>query len=121
MIRSRPCTPPLYPRLPQSKLRLAFWAACLAVLGAASVRQAGAYVYEPGNPRWSAGTVTFVLSLGPANRTLSDGSTSWDSAAAPALAVWNQYMQSLQLSGVINDSAPVAESDGVNSIAFAST
>jgi hypothetical protein len=30
-------------------------------------------------------------------------------------------MQSLQLSGVINDSAPVSNHDGVNSIAFAST
>ena len=121
MIRFRPTTPSLYPRLPRLSPRLLTTLGCLALAGAVSVRQANAYVYEPGNPRWSAGTVTFVLSLGPANRTLSDGSTSWDTPASRAIGIWNQYMQSLQLSGPINDSAPVAENDGVNSIAFAST
>jgi Matrixin len=93
-------------------------AVVLALLGSSSAK---AYYYEPGNPRWSSGTVTFVLSLGSANRTLSDGSTSWNTAAAAALSTWNQYMQSLQLNAVINDSAPVGEGDGVNSVAFAST
>jgi hypothetical protein len=80
-----------------------------------------AYVYEPGSPSWSSGTVTFVLSLGSPGQTLSDGSTSWNTPAAAALAIWNQYMQNLQLNGVVNDSAPVSQGDGVNSVAFAST
>lgn len=92
----------------------------VATLAMAAVPRAHAYAFEPGNPHWTSGTVTFVLSLG-GSQTLSDGSTSFDAAAVPALGTWNQYMQSLQLNIVTNDSAPVSNHDGVNSVAFAST
>ena len=88
---------------------------------ASVVPEASAYVYEQGSPRWFAGNVTFVLSLGTPGRTLIDGSTSWNTPAAAALSIWNQYMQSLQLTGVVNDAAPVSDHDGVNSVAFSST
>jgi matrixin len=82
---------------------------------------ASAYVLESGSPRWSAGTVTFQLALGSANRTLIDGNTSWATAAVPAFTIWNQSLGSIQLVAVTNPSAPVSEHDGVNSVAFAST
>jgi matrixin len=82
--------------------------------------KAHAYVLESGSPHWSAGNVTFVLSLG-GSRTLSDGSSSFDIAAVAALATWNQYMQSIQLNIVTNDGAPVGKSDGVNSVAFSNS
>ena len=77
------------------------------------------YVFEPGNPKWTQSSVTFVISLG-ASRTLSDG-TTFDQSGVAALQTWNQYMRSLQLNVVINDSTPVGRGDGVNSVAFAST
>jgi hypothetical protein len=77
------------------------------------------YALEGGSPRWSPGSVTFVLSLG-AGRTLSDGST-FDSSGAAGLGIWNQYMQSVQINIVTNDSAPVSDRDGVNSVAFATS
>src|SRR5206468_7638572 len=47
----------------------------------------GAYVLE--GPKWPNGsTVVMQLSLGNAGRTLTDGNTSWNSAAAPALDSW---------------------------------
>src|SRR5467141_1688338 len=77
-----------------------------------------AYVLE--GPKWPNGTVTMQLSLG-GGQTLSDGNTNWNSAVAPALTMWNQVMGAAQLAGVMNSSAAVAQGDGVNSMAFAST
>jgi len=78
-----------------------------------------AYVLE--GPKWPNGTVTMQLSLGNAGHTLSDGNTSWNSAVAPALTMWNQVMGAAQLAGVMNSSAAVSQGDGVNSMAFANT
>jgi len=116
-----PATSPTarFPGLPRP-LAKALVIAVIAGFGAGATPKAHAYAFEGGNPRWSSGTVTFVLSLG-GTRTLSDGSTSFDAAAVPALGTWNQYMQSLQLNIVTNDSAPVGDNDGVNSVAFASS
>ena len=47
-----------------------------------------AYAYVTEGPSWPNGTVTFQLGLGNAGRTLIDGNTSWNTAAAPALDVW---------------------------------
>lgn len=93
---------------------------CLLGAFAASPMAKG-YSLEAGNPKWTSGTVTFVMSLGSPSRTLSDGSTSWNSVGTASVAVWNQYMANLQINGVVNDSAPVSNRDGVNSVAFAST
>jgi hypothetical protein len=61
------------------------------------------------------------LSLGNAGRVLVDGNTSWNYAAAPALAMWNQRIARIQLGRVLNSTVQPAESDGFNSMAFAST
>jgi len=71
---------------------------------------------------WPAGaTVTFQMALGNAGRTLSDGNTSWDTAAAPAAGSWNQNVQRVRLVAPTNPSAPVNQGDGVNTVAFASS
>ena len=80
-----------------------------------------AYVLESGSPSWSPGNVTFQVALGSAGRTLTDGNTSWDDAASPAFAIWNQSIGSIRLVNVTNPSAPVSQNDGVNTVAFAST
>jgi hypothetical protein len=83
-------------------------------------RQADAYALE--GPKWPTGTVvTFQLELGNAGRTLIDGNTSWNTAAIPALDAWDPKIQRAQVSYVNNSTAPVANGDHVNSIAFATT
>lgn len=73
-------------------------------------------------PSWPAGTtVTFQLGLGNAGRTLLDGNTSWNTAASPALDMWDQNIQKAQLVAVSNSNPPVSSGDGVNSIVFSST
>src|SRR4029077_20663139 len=70
---------------------------------------------------WPAGTiVTFQMGLGSAGRTLIDGNTSWNTAAAPALAAWNNVMARLQYNGNVA-SPPVSSGDRVNAIVFSNT
>src|SRR5881394_4039269 len=82
-------------------------------------RRANGYALQGGS--WPAGTiVTFQMGLGSAGRTLIDGNTSWDSAATPALAAWNNVMARLQYNG--NVASPrVSSGDGVNAIVFSDT
>jgi len=61
------------------------------------------------------------LELGTPGRTLSDGNTSWNTAAAPALDMWNQVVGRMQFGRVMNSTAAVASGDRVNSMAFSST
>lgn len=90
----------------------------IALGGAFSTAQA--YVTEGAS--WASGTtVTFQLGLGNAGRTLIDGNTSWNTAASPALDMWDQRVQRAHFVGVVNPSAPVSSGDGVNSIVFSST
>ena len=90
----------------------------LAVLAAVS-RRANGYVLE--GTRWPAGTVvTFQMGLGPAGRTLIDGNTSWDTAAAPALGAWNNVMARLRYTDTVT-SPPVSSGDGVNAVVFSNT
>lgn len=87
-------------------------------LVAISVSSKG-YTFE--GPRWPAGSVvTFQMGLGNASHTLSDGNTSWNTAASPALTAWNQRVQRLRFVPVTNSAAPVAQGDRVNSMAFSS-
>ena len=82
-------------------------------------RRANSYVLEGSS--WPAGTiVTFQMGLGSAGRTLIDGNTSWDTAAAPALAAWNNVMARLQYNGNVA-SPPVSSGDRVNAIVFSNT
>jgi len=61
------------------------------------------------------------LELGTPGRTLLDGTTSWNTAIAPALDMWNQVVGRMQFGRVMNSTAPVASGDGVNSMALSST
>lgn len=87
--------------------------------GLFAVKSVSAYDLE--GPSWPSGTITFQMGLGSAGRTLTDGNTSWDTAAAPALPSWNQSIQRAQFVSVPNPSAPVSSGDRVNSIVFSST
>lgn len=77
--------------------------------------------YSLSGQSWPSGPVTFRLDLGAANRILTDGNTSWDTAAAPALQTWNQQMQRVQLAPVFGTGGSAGKNDRVNSIAFASS
>ncbi len=92
-----------------------------AVSGFLTVPNVSGFVYESGTPRWSSGNVTFQVALGNAGRTLADGNTSWDAAAAPAFSIWNQSIGSIQLINITNSDAPISQGDHVNTVAFAST
>src|SRR5436309_3308731 len=77
---------------------------------------ARAYVFEGAS--WPAGTtVVLQLGLGDAGRTLIDGNTSWNTAAAPALNMWDQDIQRAQLTSVTSV-VSVSSGDGVNSVVF---
>ena len=80
---------------------------------------ARAYVFEGAS--WPAGTtVVLQLGLGNAGRTLIDGNTSWNAAAAPALNMWDQDIQRARLT-FVTSTAPVSSGDGVNSVVFSDT
>jgi len=95
-----------------------FVASLALLFSVAAIFTTRAYVLE--GPKWPNGTVNFQLSLGNANKTLSDGSANWNSAVAPALDMWNQVIGRVQLNGV-NSTAPISQGDHVNSLGFAST
>ena len=78
------------------------------------------YVLE--GKTWPAGSVvTFQMGLGSAGRTLIDGNTSWDTAAAPAVNAWDNVMARLQFKANPGAGSAVSSLDGVNSVVFAST
>ncbi len=112
--------PPRYspPKRAFAPLQLFSILIVLAVLAAVS-RRANGYVLE--GTRWPAGTVvTFQMGLGSAGRTLIDGNTSWDTAAAPALGAWNNVMARLRYTDTVT-SPPVSSGDGVNAVVFSNT
>jgi hypothetical protein len=97
-------------------VKSAFWALTAAIVGLSGT--ARGYVLE--GQSWPAGTVVVLqLSLGNAGRTLQDGNTSWNNAVAPVAAMWNQEIQRVQLSQVLDSTAPVSSGDHVNSVVFA--
>src|SRR5207302_10946850 len=113
-VRSRPATA----LAPVRRHTLTTWlvgAVIFAFLNAAP-GIARAYVFEGAS--WPAATtVVLQLGLGDAGRTLIDGNTSWNTAAAPALNVWDQDIQRAQLTSVPS-TASVSSGDGVNSVVF---
>jgi hypothetical protein len=85
----------------------------------AVAHRANGYVLE--GVKWPTGTtVTFQLGLGSAGRTLIDGNTSWDTAAAPALTTWDNVMARLYYTGNVSN-PPVSSGDRINSIVFSNT
>jgi hypothetical protein len=81
--------------------------------------RAEGYVLE--GVSWPSGSVvTFKMGLGSAGRTLIDGNTSWDTAAAPALTAWDNVVARLEYtSNVASTSA--SSGDHVNSVVFSTT
>lgn len=103
-----------------SGLFAAIAAGLAIVVGTLALRDASAYSLE--GPKWPNGsTPVMQLELGNPGRTLLDGNTSWNTAAAPALDLWNQTVANMQFGRVMNSTAAVASGDGVNSMAFSST
>ncbi len=95
------------------------WVSCIVVGVCLFTSSLRAYVLE--GEKWTLDrTVVLQLSLG-GNRTLSDGSTSFNQVAQAALNIWNQYLAHVKLSYINNSPVPVAGSDDEMSIAFAST
>ncbi len=89
-------------------------------LGTFVARDANAYSLE--GPKWPNGsTPVMQLELGSPGRTLLDGTTSWNTAVAPALDMWNQVLGGMQFGRVMDSAAAVASGDGVNSMALSST
>ena len=110
--------------LPGRSRRRKYLASVAALAGAFALEiqidQARAYILE--GPSWPAGsTVTFQLGLGVATSTLLDGNLSWDVAAAPAFAVWDQSLDRVQFLHVIAANGAVKSGDGINGIVFSST
>src|SRR5213595_186812 len=76
---------------------------CLSiVMSCAYLTPADAYILEGAS--WPKGSVvTFQMGLGSAGRTLIDGNTSWDTAAAPALGAWNNVMARLRYNDTVTN------------------
>ncbi|HZZ19384.1 MAG TPA: matrixin family metalloprotease [Opitutaceae bacterium] len=101
---------------------------CAAALLCLAVGQARAYFIEEQSdgtpvPFWPNGTVAMQLQLDttPLASPLTDGSTSWGQVAQAALTDWNSHISKIQLSGVANSSAPIAENNGYNNVFFSDT
>jgi hypothetical protein len=91
----------------------------LVLTGAAGfIRETNAYVLE--GPKWGRNPV-FQLELGNPGYALLDGSTSWNTAAAPALSMWNQVIGRIQLGQLVGSTISVRSGDGYNSMSFATS
>lgn len=93
--------------------------ASVPLLLVCTIRLCSAYSLE--GPKWPAGSVVnFQLALGNANRTLSDGNTSWNVAASPGLGYWNQDIQHARFT-YTNSNSGAYQNDGINSVVFSPT
>ena len=100
--------------------RVRQWLCTITVLIICLGTRTYAYVLE--GQSWPAGTVVVLqLSLGNAGRTLQDGNTSWNNAVAPVAEMWNEQLQRVHVTQVLNSSAPCSSGDHLNSVVFAST
>ncbi|HEX4665320.1 MAG TPA: putative Ig domain-containing protein, partial [Chthoniobacterales bacterium] len=78
--------------------------------------------YELTGQTWPPDTtVTMQLELGPTGVHLIDGLGTWDNSAADALALWNQNLELVKFSWVLNSNAPKDSLDGYNSVFFSNT
>jgi hypothetical protein len=91
--------------------------AALAVGLTALAPVANAYVLE--GKSWPTGSVVIMqLNLGSAGRVLQDGNTSWDDAVLPVAGMWNQTIQRVQVSTIVNPLVPTVSGDRINSVVF---
>jgi hypothetical protein len=71
---------------------------------------------------WPNGSVLVLqLGLGLAGRTLQDGNVSWDTAVLPVAGMWNERIQRVLVTNVVNPLAPASPSDHLNSVVFANS
>jgi hypothetical protein len=101
-----------------SALRYLWACCCLGSLLLGTAQNGSAFFLN--GYRWASGTqIEMHLQLTRPPVTLQDGSASWDGSAADALAIWNQYLDTVELV----QAAPVTASggDGANSVFFSST
>ncbi len=99
------------------RLRSRFFFAALAL---AIVHGASGYVLN-GKTWPTNANIVLQLSLGSPSSTLTDGNTSWNAAVLPVLNMWNSQMQRVQLTAVMDSSAPASSGDRVNSVVFANS
>ncbi len=100
------------------RLRARFFFAALALVVIAH----GASGYVLNGKTWATNTdIVLQLSLGSPSSTLTDGNTSWNTAVLPVLNMWNSQIQRVQLSAVMDSTAPAASGDHVNSVVFANS
>ncbi len=80
--------------------------------------RAGGYTFN--GYRWPDGTdIVMHLQLNRPPIALQDGSASWNASAAAALSAWNQHLGTVRFTQ--GGSAQQGESDGINSVYFATT
>jgi len=81
---------------------------------------ADAYVLE--GKSWPAGSIVLMqLNLGSAGRTLQDGNTSWDDAVLPVAGMWNQTIQRVQVSTIVNPFVSPTSGDRINAVFFSNS
>jgi hypothetical protein len=69
---------------------------------------------------WPNGQIVIEMQLGNSGPLL-DGSTSWNSAAEPALAVWNNTVSRVSFRVVRDSTAPIADLNGYNNVFWATS
>lgn len=108
-----------FPTLSRRLAARLFLSIAAGILIASFSPEAGAYALN--GKTWPAGTnIVLQLGLGSSVLPLTDGSPTWNAAVLPVLDVWNQQVQRVQLSGVMDSSAAVSSGDHVNSVVFSS-
>jgi hypothetical protein len=81
---------------------------------------AKAYVLQ--GKSWPSGTnVIMQLNLGSAGRILQDGNSSWDDAVLPVADMWNQVIQRVHVTTLVNPVTPIISGDRVNAVFFSSS
>ena len=89
----------------------------LLLLGGVNIASA----FKVDGDRWTANRgVMMHLSLG-GFQPLQDGFTSFNDAAADALATWNQYLVHMQFRWLLGSVLPSSETDADNSVFFSSS
>jgi hypothetical protein len=87
-----------------------------------SIAPDSARAYALEGKSWPSGTtVTFQMGLGSPVAPLLDGSTSWNTAALPALAAWNEKISRAQLTAVVGSTVAAGQNDHVCSMVFSPT
>jgi Matrixin len=86
-----------------------------AILGAAATLSAYWYV----GPSWPGSAIVMQMQLGSSGGTLIDGSSSWNASAEGALATWNPYLGRTSFRVVRDSTAPLADHNGYNNVAWA--